>query len=75
MINPCAMKQITLNIQEDKYPFFIELIKSLDFVQVQGDFFVSDEKKEIVRERIKMSDKHPDRLLDWDEVKDSFVLD
>lgn len=34
------MKQITLNIKEGKFKFFMELIKSLDFVQVeenQGD--------------------------------------
>lgn len=26
------MKQITLNIQDNKYPFFMELVKSFDFV-------------------------------------------
>ena len=30
-----AMKQITLNIKDDKFQFFMELIKSLDFVQVE----------------------------------------
>jgi len=28
------MKQLTLNIKESKYQFFIELIQHLDFVQV-----------------------------------------
>ncbi len=28
------MRQVTLNIREGKYQFFMELIKSLDFVQV-----------------------------------------
>ena len=32
------MKQITLNIKESRFQFFMELIKSLDFVQVDdGD--------------------------------------
>ena len=30
------MKKITLNIPDKKYPFFIELIKSLDFVSVSN---------------------------------------
>ena len=36
------MKQIVLNIKESKYRFFMELIKSLDFVQVQDDANVTD---------------------------------
>ena len=33
------MKQVTLNIKENKFRFFMELVKSLDFVQVddKGD--------------------------------------
>lgn len=31
------MKQIVLNIKDGKYRFFMELIKSLDFVHVQDD--------------------------------------
>lgn len=40
------MKQVVLNIEEGKYRFFMELVKSLDFVQVdEGD---GDSKEEIV---------------------------
>jgi len=31
------MKQVVVNIKNDKYSFFMELIKSFDFVQVQDD--------------------------------------
>ena len=33
------MKQVTLNIKENKFRFFMELVKNLDFVQVdeEGD--------------------------------------
>jgi len=31
------MKRISLNIKESKFQFFMELIKSLDFVQVDDD--------------------------------------
>jgi hypothetical protein len=31
------MKQVTLNIKEGKYVFFMDLIKHFDFVQVEED--------------------------------------
>lgn len=40
------MKQVVLNIKESKYKFFMELVKSLDFVQVDED--AGDSKEEIV---------------------------
>ncbi|TVQ14645.1 MAG: hypothetical protein EA361_07290 [Bacteroidetes bacterium] len=30
------MKQVVLNIPDSKYPFFMELVKSLGFVKVSG---------------------------------------
>lgn len=69
------MKQITLNIQDNKFPFFVELIESMDFVDIQEDFDIPDEHKKIVMERMKMSEENPERLLDWDDVKDNFILD
>jgi hypothetical protein len=40
------MKQVTLNIKEDKFHFFMELMKSLDFVQLEEDD--GDTKEEII---------------------------
>jgi len=40
------MKQITLHIKESKYKFFLELIKNLDFVQIQDE--EGDSKDEIM---------------------------
>jgi predicted transposase YdaD len=40
------MKQVVLNIKEGKYRFFMELVKSLDFVQVEKN--EGDSKEEIV---------------------------
>ncbi len=31
------MKQLTVNIEENKYSFFLELIKSMDFVSIEND--------------------------------------
>jgi len=39
------MKQITLNIKEGKFQFFMELIKNLDFLKVDGD---GDSKQSIL---------------------------
>lgn len=31
------MKQLTLNIEDKKYAFFLELIKSMDFISIDTD--------------------------------------
>jgi hypothetical protein len=41
------MKQVVLNIKEGKYGFFMELVKSLDFVQII-DEDEADSKEDIV---------------------------
>lgn len=37
------MKRIVINVKENKYRFFMELIQSLDFIQVQQE---ADDSKE-----------------------------
>ncbi len=39
------MKEIFLKVEESKFKFFLELIKNLDFVQIQTD--KGDSKEEI----------------------------
>ena len=39
------MKQVVLKIKEGKYQFFMELVNSLDFVQVEND---GDSKEAII---------------------------
>lgn len=43
------MKQVTLNIKESKFQFFMELVRSLDFVQVDDD----GDSKEAILSNIK----------------------
>jgi hypothetical protein len=31
------MKKITINIKESKYSFFLELIKSMDFISIENE--------------------------------------
>ena len=41
------MKKITLSVNDTKYPFFMELINSLDFVKVEQD--QGDSKEAIIK--------------------------
>ena len=65
------MKQITLNIPDEKFPFFIELIENMDFVSIIDDYDIPEVHQKLVMERFEKVRKNPERLLDWDEVKRS----
>jgi hypothetical protein len=52
----------------------MELVKNLGFVKTSV-LDIPEEHKKIVRKRIVDSTKKPERLLDWDEVKNDFKLD
>jgi len=68
------MKEVTLKIPENRLTFFMELVEQLGF-EVAGELEISEEHKAIVRDRIKISDEIPERLLDWEQVQDNFQLD
>jgi len=42
------MKQVVLNVPDNKYPFFMELVKSLGFVKVPGEAKLGKKQKEFV---------------------------
>jgi len=42
------MKQVVLNVPDNKYPFFMELVKSLGFVKVPDEAKLSKTQKEFV---------------------------
>jgi hypothetical protein len=42
------MKQVTLNIPDNKYPFFMELVKSLGFVKVPDEPKLTKKQQEFV---------------------------
>lgn len=66
--------RITLDIPDNKYQFFLELIRNLGFDKpIELD--IPEEQQAIVRERIQKSEQNPDRLLDWEQVQDNFKLD
>ena len=46
--NNRIMKQIVLNIPDNKYPFFMELVKSLSFVKVPDEAKLTKKQQEFV---------------------------
>lgn len=68
------MKQVILNIPENKFAFFMELVKNLGFVKAEVISIPEEHKKE-VRNRIAATSKNPERLLDWNDIKNDFKLD
>ena len=70
------MKEITLKIPDKKFDFFMELVRQLGLeITGEDETEIPEAHKAIVRERIKLSEENPGRLLDWDQVKDQFTFD
>jgi len=42
------MKQVVLNIPDNKYPFFMELVKSLGFIKVPEEAKLTKKQQEFV---------------------------
>jgi hypothetical protein len=47
-INKLIMKQVVLNIPDNKYTFFMELVKNLDFVRVNEEVKLTKKQKKFV---------------------------
>ena len=60
------MKQVTLNIPDNRYSFFMELISNLGLDQPE-EIHIPEEHKAIVRERILNS--KPEELIPWREAR------
>jgi len=41
-------RQVVLNVKSGKYPFFMELVRSFDFVEVEHDDGGGDSREEII---------------------------
>ncbi|MEQ9467202.1 MAG: hypothetical protein RLN88_07295 [Ekhidna sp.] len=66
------MTRFTIDIPDEKVPFFKELIKNLG---LEKDINIPDEHKQVVLSRIESSKKNPGLLLEWDTIKDDFRID
>ncbi|MFA5668469.1 MAG: hypothetical protein WC967_04440 [Balneolaceae bacterium] len=69
------MKEITIKVPDQKLDLVMEFIEQLGLEVSFGDFDIPEEHMDMVRERIRLSNENPERLLDWEEIKDSFKLD
>ena len=52
----------------------MELIKNLGFVNAT-EVSIPEEHKQEVRKRMAYSKENPERLMDWNQVKNDFKLD
>ncbi len=66
------MRRITIDIDEDKLPFFEQLMKQLRFVKIANqDFDISESDKKKVLSRIKKSKS--ENLVKWEDAKKKFT--
>ena len=65
------MKQITVKIPDNKFNFFMELLKQLG-ITAQKEEEIPEIHKNIVRERIKKDDQYPENIQGWEEIQDNF---
>lgn len=68
------MKQVTVNIPDAKFDFIMKLFNELR-INTENTVEIPQWQKELVLKRIKESDENPDRLLNWEDVKDDFKVD
>lgn len=65
------MREVTVRIPDEKFEFCMELFEQLG-LQTEAVYEIPEEHKKIVLQRIKMAEKNPERLLDWEKIKDEF---
>lgn len=63
--------KITLNIKDSYASLFLNFLKTLSYVKVEGkSVSIPEQHKALVRSRIKNTKR--EELLDWDKVQDDF---
>lgn len=62
------MKQVTLQIPDKEYDFFLNLLKKFNFIKIkEADFIIPEAHKELVRNRIATAKKSD--FVEWSETK------
>lgn len=71
------MRQLTIDIPDNKFHFMIELLSNFKFVKINApdNFVITEEQKKLANEEFKKMEDNPDYALDWDEVKDLLMRD
>lgn len=63
------MKQITLNIEENKFKAFLNFIKTLDYVALSEETEIPLAQQKEVNRRIKLMEEGKLKKRTWDEAK------
>ena len=66
--------KLTIDINEQKVDFFLELIRSFDFITVVADDTngeLSEAHKAILSKRLAIYQENPERLIPWEDVQKS----
>ena len=68
------MKEITLKIPEGNFNSFMNLIGKLGYVEITSDAKdIPEHHKKIIIDRLQ--NLKGEDLLDWDKIKNDFILD
>jgi len=68
------MKEVTLRVPENKFSFFMKLINQLGYIEIPAEEKdVPEHHKKIISARSK--NLKTEDLLDWDKIKNDFILD
>ncbi len=68
------MQELTLKIPDNKLSFFMELVKSLGFIQVKEEV-LTPQQKELVNQERNLVKENPDYLLDWENARKSLRIE
>lgn len=60
------MKKVTLHVPDQKFDFFVNLIKELGF-EISENLDIPEEHKQIVRERIES--ENPEERVSWESAR------
>lgn len=66
------MRQITINIPDNKFQFFVELVQQLGF-ETNEEPVVPEWQKQVVRQR--MNETPTSAYMTWEEVEQKLKLD
>lgn len=64
-----TMREVTLQIPDNKYQFFMELVHNLGFDKAE-DHDIPEWHKEVIDLRMSDYKKNPDQVMDFDQAMD-----
>jgi hypothetical protein len=71
------MKTYSITIPDNKENLFVEWMKSISFVkkiEVISDIEIPEEQKQLVRQRMKQMEEHPESMMSWEDIENKIKL-